>query len=116
MPAKRIVILEFVAPNKYNYVLWADVPAGRQSRYADPNKTSRYKDATTNELTALQSGAVAELAGQIEVPSGSQAAVIEAQLADVWAVYQNNVTNENPWLVYGTIMDNNNVWTIVGTP
>ncbi len=104
----KIIILERVNPPSdlaYRYVLWADVPAARQRFHADPNKTSAYIDATTEDLATLRSGAVAEKVCVYTWQAGVTQAQIIAELRAQLDAFQAEVTNMNLWDRYGTIWD-----------
>jgi len=113
--AKKIIILEranIPSDMDFNYVFWADVPASRQSYYANPNAKSAYKDATTDELTALQSGAVVETRGLWSSQIGQSIPQIKSALVAAFTVYQGHITNDNPVPYYVTYYDGS-AWTNV---
>ena len=106
--ARKIIIQERInepSDFSFRYVLWADVPAARQSFYADPAKTSSVKDATASELVALRTGAVLEQSDTAFFPAGTTAAVIRTALIARFTTFQDRVTAENPWRFYGTSAD-----------
>ena len=112
-----IVILERTSmhPEVVQYVLRAAVPAARQSYYADPEKTSAYRDASVADLTALRAGQYLEQVDSLSV-SNDTPAVIKARLIDQQQAFQNAVTNDglyNPWKWYGTRWDGA-TWTNAG--
>jgi len=113
--AKRIIILDRVSGPRlaFRFMLWADVPSTRQAKYANPTFASAYKDASLAEQTALQTGAVAELVDEISVEPGTTVAQIKTLLETRWAVFQAEVTAENPWSNYGTFWDGA-AWTNAG--
>jgi len=114
--ATRIVILEKIEAQRWRYVMWADVPAGRESHYADPNKKSAYKDISASDLTKIQAGTIVEAVDIVAVAPGSGITVVEAALQDSFAAYQSSVTSGNPWIRYGSIWDDVAGWTLTNNP
>jgi hypothetical protein len=113
--SKKIIVLERVnipSDMDFRYVFWADVPTTRQSYYANPIATSLYKDATTVELTAIQTGVVVETSGIWQSVSGQTVSQIKAALITEFTRYQNHITNDNPIPYYGTSYDGT-TWTNV---
>lgn len=112
MPAKRAIILDFdKAQQAYRAVLWADVPAGNQIAYANPNAQSVYSNITTAELQAIRDGLVAEKIVSYQQPSGSMnLAQAQSWIQTQWTEFQNDVTAETPWAQFGSYMDNTNAW------
>lgn len=113
MPRLRVIILDKQQGNRYRYAMWADVPAARQSFYANAGITSAWRGATPTDNTNLQSGAVLELVDVISVDAGATLAQIEQGLQDVWNAYQASVTAANPWIRYGSTWDGT-TWAITG--
>ena len=62
MPRLRVIILDQTSDdaNTYNCVMWADVPAARQSYYANANAKSAWNGATAADNTNLQTGVMVE--------------------------------------------------------
>jgi hypothetical protein len=118
MPRLNIIILDQPAGDNttFNYIFWADVPAGRQSRYASSTKVSAWSGASSTDNANLQSGAVVEQPGLVRHPSGTPIATVEATLQSAWQNYQNNITAYNPWQRYGSFWDGSSAWTIVNNP
>jgi len=115
--AKKIIVLERIgepSDESYNYVLWATVPAGREPAYADDAKTSAYKDATPEELTALRDGSVVERFGTLQYQAG-QGSAFKQDLQKLHNEFQQEITQANPHDRYGTYHDGN-TWTNAGTP
>jgi hypothetical protein len=115
--AKKIIVLERVgepSDESYNYVLWASVPAGREPAYADAAKTSAYKDATVEELTALRDGTVVERTGTALYKSGS-GGTFNQDLIKLHSDFQAEITRNNPYNRYGQFWDGT-AWTAGGTP
>jgi hypothetical protein len=109
---KVIVLERDHDTNGFNYVLWADVPVARQPFYAKPTGfKSAWKDALPADLTALESGAVAEATGYVAFPSGGSMAQAQAKLEQKHAEFQAQVTNANPWRFYGSTWDGT-AWVI----
>ena len=111
MARLKIIILDR-DDRRTNFVLWADVPAARQRFYADAAKVSAWKDALAADNTALQTGAVAEMAGHIVMEPGDTLAESRAKLVSSWTAFQNRITASNPWDRYGTVWDG--AWTTGG--
>lgn len=115
---KRVIILEQTgtAPLTFRYLMWADVPAARQSFYAaqQATMTSVWKDAAAADITALQNGSVTERVESTTMAAGDTLVTAQTRLQAVWLSFQTSVTNTNPWLRYGSFMDTTNVWTAGG--
>jgi len=114
MPRLNIIVLAHAAddPNGFNVAFWADVPAARQTFYANPQAKSAWAQATTTDNQNLQSGAVVELVTEAHYVPGTPLAQIETELQGRWQTYQNNITNNNPWQRYGSTWDGT-TWTIL---
>ena len=103
MPRLRVIILDQTVddPNTFNVLYWADVPAARQSHYADtsspPTKMSAWPLATAADNAALQNGSMVEQHGQARYVQGTGMAAIQLQLQQRWQDYQTYITNFNPW-------------------
>lgn len=114
--AKKIIVLEHLSwPSDLNYriVFWLDVPAARQSLYANPAATSAFKNATTQELAALTSGAVVEQVISVFYPAGTALSpTITNDLAARWNAAQATLNAQNPYDRYGTSWDGT-TWTPV---
>lgn len=110
MPAKRIILLTR-PPNVlfYQYVLWADVPAGNQIAYRNPAAISAYVNATPTELQALRDGTVVERVGTIQSDSTTLSAV-QTLLQPIWTEFQALITAETPFVDYGRYWDSGAVW------
>lgn len=114
MPRLRVIVLDQDQNdlNNYRYALWADVPVGRQTFYANPSAKSAWTGATTTDNTNLQNGSVVEQVSTQRVPSGSTLAQIEAFLQTQATNYQTFITNFNPWSHYGSTWDGT-TWNVV---
>lgn len=114
MPRLRVIVLERDAQtDTFRYVLWADVPAARQSFYAQPAGTkSAWKDALPADNTNLENGSVAERVDIQRVPPGSTMPQVQAHLETRWNSYQTDINNANPWQRYGTTWDGV-AWTVI---
>src|SRR3990170_1858033 len=110
MPRLRIIILAQDDPRTYQYALWADVPASRQSFYVDASAKSAWKDALASDLAALQAGQVVERVDKLGMLEGSTLALARASLQASWQSFQDEITSKNPWLRYGTTWDGT-TWT-----
>jgi len=111
MPRFNVIVLDQTAddPNTYRFVMWADVPAARQSRYAftstSTGNVSAWTGASTSDNDSLKSGAVTERLLTQRVTPGTSLAAIEAFLQTQWTAYQATVTSYNPWQRYGSTWD-----------
>jgi len=103
----RVIVLDAPAGNteEFNYLLWADVPAARQTYYANAAATSAWRGANGTDLTNLQSGAVVEQQGRYHRQPNANLAAIEAALQVIWQAYQDQITAYNPWQRYGSTWD-----------
>jgi len=107
--AKRAIILD-VSGQTVRVVLWADVPAARQAKYANA-ASSIWTGASAAENTALQNGSVAEKVVTVATDGG--AAQIKTTIQALWQYWQNDVSNINPWQYQGTYWDGT-AWTTTG--
>ena len=123
MPSKRVIVLERQidqenqwgnqSPQFWDYVLWADVPASRQTFYADPTATSAVRGIAPADLTAIQNGSVVERRRTLQVDKGTTQAQLMTKLELEWAQFQSAVNAYNPWTRYGTFWDGTS-WTAGG--
>lgn len=111
MPAKRSILIGRTHPTAsfYRYVLWADVPAGNQAAYRNPNATSAYENATPAELQAIRDGLVAEKVGEYQRDSVTMT-VMQTWLDGEWTRFQNEITAQVLWADYGRYSDNAGAW------
>jgi hypothetical protein len=114
MPRLRVIILDQTSDdaNTYNCVMWADVPAARQSYYANANAKSAWNGATAADNTNLQTGVMVEQLTVQRVPPNTPLAQVEAFMAQLWQNYQTQITGNNPWIHYGSTWDGT-TWTIL---
>jgi hypothetical protein len=114
MPRLRVIVLaqDPSDVNTYGVVFWADVPAARQTYYANPNAKSAWTGATTADNTNLQTGTVVEQSFTQRVPPGTAIGQVEAFLAQAWTDYQNQINAYNPWIHYGSTWDGT-TWTVL---
>jgi hypothetical protein len=122
MPRLRVIFLAGTPddPNTWQAALWADVPAARQTFYADPSplppnqaaKTSAWLGATAADNTNLQNGSVTERVITQRVPPGTNISQVENYLQAVWSNFQDSVNNNNPWVHYGSTWDGT-TWNVV---
>jgi hypothetical protein len=115
MPSKKIIVLErdTTVPLAYKYALWATVPSGRYSKYADSGKTSSYKDISSQDLNELRSGMFLERVQLGSWDQGTAISAIQAELIGTYNLFQNEVTNDNTYQRYGTFW-NGSSWTASG--
>ena len=114
--ARKIIIQERLGePSDFNFkfVLWADVPAARQSFYADVNKTTTVKDALAAELLAIRQGQILEKQNSASFPAGTTGNQIKTDLIAKFNQFQSEVNSLNPWQFYGTFWDGT-IWTNAG--
>lgn len=111
MARLRIIVLDRDNDNTYNFLMWADVPAARQSHYANASAVSAWSGAQAADNTALQNGSVVELKTSQRIPTGASLAAIQAFLAAKWTDYQAQINSYNPWQRYGTTWDGT-TWTM----
>lgn len=104
MARLRIIILEKHG-DKLHYAMWADVPAARQSFYADANKVSVWKGALSADNTALQSGMIVEKTSSYDFEPGAGLARIRVELQGAADRFQSEINAHNPWIRYGTVWD-----------
>lgn len=111
--ARKIIILDQVGETgDFRVVFWLDVPVARQRFYANAAAKSAFLDATTDETTALQTGAVTEVVERFNRPFGGTLAALRTALIARQAALQADVTNNNPWNRYGSSYDGT-TWTAV---
>ena len=123
MASKRIIVLDRLrnkenqigdqSPQCWNVAFWADVPAARQSFYADATLTSAVRNINASDLTAIQNGSVTEMVMVVQVDKGSTLSQMQIILQDLWTAYQAKITAYNPWIRYGTFWDGTS-WTAGG--
>lgn len=119
---RRLIILETEPePNgalHVRYVLWASVPAARQPFWQQRQGASYISavqdgSVTAGELTALQSGSVAEKVIESEWPPGTTFASAQPILQQAFTAWQSFVNSYDPWAHYGTFFDDStNQWTV----
>lgn len=108
----KIIILDR-DDRKINCAMWADVPAARQTFYANVNVVSAWKDALATDNTALQTGAVAEQLISVVMESGDTNAQSRAKLVQSWQSFQDQITALNKWDRYGSTYDGT-TWIAAG--
>ena len=110
--AKKIVILEKQGGGftSFKYLLWCDVPVGRQTFYANDSAGSVYRDASAGELSMIRSGSISEIVDVITVNPGATVALVQSALTIRFNNAQAQVTSDNPWVRYGTFWDGSS-WT-----
>lgn len=107
--AKQIIILDSNEKGRMRAAFWLTVPASRQPFYANASAASAYKDATTLENTAIQTGSIKEEIGTFVV-GGMTNAQIRTMLQTELATRQAAVNAWNPWVRFGTFFDGT-TWT-----
>ena len=113
--ARKIIILESnpvtAGEIAFRYAMCADVPAARQTRYADATLESQVVGATAGELTALRNGSVVEKVEEARFGASTVPAV-QALLITRYQAFQAQITADNRWQRYGTSWDGTS-WTAV---
>ncbi len=121
--ARQIIVLEDQNPSRgdgdpisYRYAFWLTVPTARQSFYANASATSRVKDATTAEITAIQNGSIKETVDNFSAAAGTTLAQIQTGLVAQFNAAQAvlNSSASNAWNRYGTFYDGS-AWTMKTT-
>src|SRR6516164_1423046 len=114
MPRLRVIFLAGTPddPNTWQAALWADVPAARQSFYANTGAKSAWSGATAADNTNLQNGSMSESVISLRVSPGTTISAVETELQGKWQTFQNDVTNSNPWAHYGSTWDGT-TWNVV---
>lgn len=121
--ARQVIILaqDTNAPANvfaFSVAFWAAVPSARQAFYANASATSAVTGLSGAELTAIQTGAVAEQVQQVQVANPTQQTLaaafvgIQVQLQARFAIWQATVSANNPWLHFGTFWDGTS-WTVI---
>jgi len=118
MPRLNVIILDQHPDdiNTYNCVLWADVPAARQTHYTKPTGTvSAWPGATAADNTNLVNGSVAETVQPVRLPTGATAIALQQACQAAWTAFQNGITNNNFWVRYNSTWDGT-TWTLSNNP
>jgi hypothetical protein len=117
MPRLRVIILDksLDDPDTFNLIFWVDVPAARQQFYADANKVSAWRNATTPDNDALKSGAVVEKSGTTRHVKGTNMAQVQIDIQTQWQAYQDYVNASNPWQRQDSTWDGTS-WVVTNNP
>ena len=114
--ARKIIILEqqpkLPGEVAFRFAMWADVPAARQARYANPAFVSAVAGLSQAELDELRAGQIVEQVEDARWPAGTTVPSIQALLVTRFQAFQAEVTAANPWQRYGTNWDGS-TWTPV---
>jgi hypothetical protein len=113
MPRKIIVLEQVGETGDFRVAFWLDVPATRQSFYADPSATSLFRAASAEEIAAIRAGAVVERVERFDRPFGGSLAQLRNALVIRYGQLQARVDADNPWVRYGTSYDGT-TWTAAG--
>lgn len=114
--SKKIIILERTGePSDLNFtvIFWLTIPATRKAFFAKESATSIYKDATPDEIKAIQEGTIQELVINVSYPSKTPLSEITSELTAKFNEQQINLNTYNPFVRYGTFWDGTN-WTNQG--
>ena len=109
---KRIIILEriFDPELRFKYLLWAEVPVGNESYFANPNNISAYKNIGPADQLKLINGDLVERVGEYQTLKDTPLATIANDLKTLWASFNNEIQNHNPTVKYGFSWDGT-TWT-----
>ncbi len=118
---KHIIILDRTGePSDLSFscLFWLSVPAGREKFYTIHETpalpfSSRYQDATAEEIAALKAGTVIEMTENIVMPAGTPLTTIQARVIVRYNELQNALNSRNPFVRYGTSWDGAS-WTVGG--
>jgi hypothetical protein len=112
MPRKIIILDRVNLPSDQDFriAFWLDVPAARQPFYANPAAVSAVIGATTDEISAIRSGAVVEEIVTVPGRAGTGQAALLAAIVSRYEARQAEFTARNPWARYGSFWDGNG-WT-----
>ena len=108
MANKEIIILEVAATDvgdtQVRFVLWFYIPAANQ--VPKPGVRSLWRDASTQDNTNLQTGAVVEESRTIVFPLGMEVDAMKAYLVNVYNVRSTAISAlPNPNTFYGSFYD-----------
>jgi hypothetical protein len=111
--ARKIIILEQIGePADYRVAFWLDVPAARQSFYANPTASSAVIGATAPEIAAIRAGQVKEVVRAFPRDNGVTNAQLRVALESAHTQLQARLVADNIWNRYGTSWDGA-AWTAV---
>jgi hypothetical protein len=106
--AARFKIIVLDSPkneqNAFNVAMWADVPAGREAFFANPNATSAWTGANAGDKAALVAGTVVERVTKISRSQGGTLAQMQADAITAQQVFQAEIST-NLWTRYGSTYD-----------
>lgn len=114
--AKKIIILDRSYEGSdlaLNYVFWIEPPSGHKSKYADPQATSAYTEATAQELAQLRNGSIVEVSGRLVLPNGTPDVPLQTKLISLYNEEQSKIGNAKKWSHYGSFWDGTS-WTMGG--
>lgn len=104
MPRLRAILLE-VRGGNLDFVMWADVPAGRERFYAGPME-SAWHNALPADNAELQAGRVVERVRRLALNNPPLTrAQIKTEIQKLWTRFQDEITNGDDFRVYGTAWD-----------
>lgn len=110
---RRIIVLDKSREtNALQFAVWVDVPAARQTFYANASAVSAVSGASGAEVAAIQSGAVYEHVEAVNFTPGTTVGQMQAQMIATFNSVQARITGFNPWSLYGTSWDGA-TWTVV---
>lgn len=111
--ARKIIILDrqnLPSDQDFRVAFWLDVPAARQTFYANPAAVSAVVGATQGEVDAIRTGAVVEEIVTVPARADRTQAQILAALVTRYNARQAEFTARNPWARYGSYWDGS-AWT-----
>lgn len=113
--ARKVIQLEQVglpSDASYRFAYWLDIPAARQTFYANANAVSAVKDATVAELNAIKAGAILEEIVEFSRPVGTLIATIRQDAVQAYNARQLVINRDNSYNRYGSFYDGTG-WTNV---
>lgn len=130
---RRLILLDKLSENAdsmtFSAIMWIDVPAGRETYYANPNFQSALPaDLAPNaaELDALQTGHVKEVFVNITLAKrdAKNTLYTPAQfqqnakqfMTDLYVKHKAVIDNYNPKLFYGTTYSDESGWVVQTIP
>ena len=113
----KIIILERInepSDFSFRFAMYATVPATRESKYLNAEKTSAVASLDPTQLQLIKDGKIVESIETAEFLAGTPIATIQAELIKRQQAFQAKVDATNPWKYYGTAYDGTK-WTVTQT-
>ena len=104
MPQAIIILDQTGMPSDLNYrvAFWLDVPAARQSFYANPAATSAFVGISADDLAAIRAGQTIEVVETIPRLAGTSLATVKQAARDRLPALQLEFNRDNKYNRYGT--------------